>query len=44
MLIKAETKLDAILNEYPELKETLKEMSPKFSKLDNKMVYNTVGK
>lgn len=44
MLIKAETKLDAILNEYPELKETLKEMSPKFSKLDNKMVYKTVGK
>ncbi len=44
MLIKAETKLGDIFEEHPELKETLQDMSPKFSKLDNKMVYNTVGK
>jgi NitT/TauT family transport system substrate-binding protein len=44
MLIKPETKLGNIFEEHPEVKETLKEMSPKFSKLDNKMVFNTVGK
>lgn len=44
MLIKADSKLEDVLTEYPELKETLQKMSDKFSKLDNKLIYNTVGK
>ncbi len=44
MVILAKTKVKEMLNKYPQLKDVLIEMSPKFSKLNNRFVLNTVGK
>jgi NitT/TauT family transport system substrate-binding protein len=44
MLITAKTQVKTALDEHPELKEILIEMSPKFSKLNNKLIYKTVAK
>ncbi len=44
MVILAKTKVKDALDEYPELKELLISMSPKYERLNNKVVYNTVGR
>jgi hypothetical protein len=44
MLITAETKVLDALKEHPELKEVLIRLNPKFSRLNNKFVLNTVGR
>ena len=44
MVILAKTKVKDALDEYPELKDLLVSMSPKYERLNNKVVYNTVGR
>ena len=44
MLITAETKVLDALKEYPELKDVLIKLNAKFSRLNNKLVLNTVGR
>ena len=44
MAILGKTKVKEMLNDYPNLKSVLIEVSPKAKKLNNKLVYNTVAK
>ena len=44
MVILAKTNVKKMLDEHPQLKEILISFSPKFEKLNNKFVLNTVGK
>ncbi len=44
MQITPETKVGKLLDEYPELEETLLEMSPAFSRLKNPVLRKTVAK
>ncbi len=44
MVILGRTKIKEMLQEYPNLKDVLIEISPKAKKLNNKLVYNTVAK
>ncbi len=44
MVIVARTRVKEMLDKYPQLKDVLVSMSPKFSKLNNRFVLNTVGK
>jgi len=44
MVILAETKVKEALKRYPELKKVLVSLSPKFKKLNNKVVFNLVGR
>ncbi len=44
MLVLAKTKIKDILDEYPDLRKVLIEISPKAKKLNNKLIYNTVAK
>lgn len=44
MIITAKTKVKEALDARPELKEVLLELSPKFKKLNNPLIYKTVGK
>lgn len=43
-MITAETKVIEALKQYPELKDVLIQLNPKFSRLNNKLVLNTVGR
>ncbi len=44
MVITASTKVKEMLEKYPELREELIKISPKFQKLNNKFIYNTVAR
>ncbi len=44
MVITGKTKVKEALDKFPELKEILLEISPKFSKLNNPLIYKTVAK
>lgn len=44
MVILGQTKLKDALDAYPEIKETLIALSPKFEKLNNKLIFSTVGR
>ena len=44
MVILGQTKLKDAFEEYSELREVLIGMSPKFKKLNNKLIFSTVGK
>jgi len=44
MVILGKTKVKDALDENPELKELLISLSPKFEKLNNKFIFNTVGR
>ncbi|MBL7095362.1 DUF1858 domain-containing protein [candidate division KSB1 bacterium] len=44
MVILAKTKIGDALKKYPELKHILKELSPKFKKLDNPVIFKMVSK
>ncbi len=44
MIIKAKTKVKDAIKEHPELKDLLISMSPKFKKLTNPLIFNTMGR
>ncbi len=44
MVILAKTKVKEALDEYPELKDVLLSMSPKYERLNNKLIFNTVAR
>ena len=43
MVILGQTKLKDALDAYPDIRETLIGLSPKFQKLNNKLIFSTVG-
>ncbi len=44
MVILGKTKIRGMLEEYPNLRDVLIDLSPKTKKLNNKLAYNTVAK
>ncbi len=44
MVILGQTKLKDALDTYPDIRETLISLSPKFQKLNNKLIFSTVGR
>ena len=44
MVILAKTKVKDALDKHPELKDVLISLSPKYERLNNKLVFNTVGR